>query len=96
MHTLLLLDIKANENRYMTVNQAIEYLFKVESERREKVFDSNTLCVGIARIGSPEQKILSGTAEQLFLQDFGKPLHCLIVPGNMHFMEEDMLKVFRI
>ena len=26
--------------------------------------------------------------------DFGKPLHCLIIPGKLHFMEEEMLKLF--
>jgi diphthine synthase len=31
-HTLVLLDIQANENKYMTVNQGLKYLMKVKDE----------------------------------------------------------------
>jgi len=96
VHTLVLLDIKAAENRFMTVNEAITYLLEIESKRDEKAFTEDTLCVGIARIGSDEQLIVSGTASQLKVHDFGKPLHCFIVPGNLHFIEEDMLKNYSV
>ena len=28
--------------------------------------------------------------------DFGKPPHCLIIPGKLHFVEEEMLQMFRL
>jgi len=28
-------------------------------------------------------------------EDFGKPPHCLIVPGKMHFLEEEFLDSYR-
>lgn len=96
VHTLVLLDIKASENKYMTVNEAISYLLEIESSRNENVFTAETICVGIARIGSDDQKIVSGTAGTLKDYDFGKPLHCLIVPGNLHFIEEDMIKNYSV
>ncbi|MBN2881844.1 diphthine synthase [Candidatus Woesearchaeota archaeon] len=95
-HTLCLLDIKADQGRFMTVNEGISYLLDIEKERGENIFTPDTICVGVARLGSSESLIVSGKASELLDYDFGKPLHSLIVPGNMHFMEEDMLNVFRI
>ena len=92
LHTLLLLDIDAEHNKYMTIKEAIEYLLRVEDKRKEKVFTRITTCVGVARLGSEKPKIISGTAEQLLKADFGEPLHSLIVPGELHFVEEDAIK----
>lgn len=94
LHTLVLLDIKLDENRFMTVNQAIDYLLEIENERKENIFKKDTLCIGISKLGSDNQKIISGPSEKLLNINFGEPLHCLIVPGNLHFIEEDMIKFF--
>ncbi|MBW2990069.1 diphthine synthase [Candidatus Woesearchaeota archaeon] len=92
LHTLLLLDIDAEKNRFMTIKEAVEYLLKVEDKRREKVFTKQTKCIGVARLGSDKPKIVYDTAEKLLKVDFGEPLHALIVPSELHFMEEDGLK----
>jgi diphthine synthase len=92
LHALLLLDLRPDEQRFMTVNQAIQYLLHIESNRKENVFTEDTLCIGCARIGCKDFKIKFGKAKDLMHEDFGKPLHCLIIPGTMHFMEEDALK----
>jgi diphthine synthase len=94
-HTLLLLDIHADEEKYMTINEAIEYLLKVEEKRKEGVFKKETLCVGAARLGSQQPTIVAGTAQELLKTDFGGPLHSLLVPGKLHFMEEDALKQWK-
>ncbi|MBI1936038.1 diphthine synthase [Candidatus Woesearchaeota archaeon] len=95
LHTLFLLDLNPEEEKFMTVNDAIRYLLKVELKRNEKLFSEKTLCVGCARIGSENQIIKSGSAKDLLKFDFGKPVHCLIVPGKMHFMEEEALSLWR-
>jgi diphthine synthase len=94
LHTLCLLDIKKDLEKYMTVNEAIEILLKIESKRGENVFTNETFCVGCARLGG-DFVIKAGKASELLKFDFGKPLHCLIVPGKMHFMEEDILSNFK-
>jgi diphthine synthase len=78
----------------MSVNYAINYLLMIEHKREEKVFTKDTFCVGVARLGSSESKIVAGTAEELLDVDFGEPLHSLIVPGKLHFVEEDALKMW--
>ena len=93
LHTLVLLDIKFDKQKFMTVNEAIQILLNIEEKRKENVFTKDTLCVGVARLGSENQCIKAGSAEKLLGFDFGKPLHCLIVPGTLHFMEEEMINL---
>ena len=93
LHTLILLDLRPQEKRFMSVNDAISYMLKIESKRKENIFTEKTMCVGCARIGG-NFKIKYGTAKQLLKADFGPALHCLIVPGNLHFIEEDALKMW--
>ncbi len=85
LHTLVFLDLKPEENRFMTINEAIKILI-------EAGMDENQLIVGLARIGSDNQTIKSGKAKELIDFDFGKPQHILIVPGELHFMEEEALR----
>lgn len=58
------------------------------------VYDENTKCVGLARVGSKTQKIVYGTMNELLNIDFGEPLHSFVIPGHTHFIEEDVLKMY--
>lgn len=110
LHTLLLLDIKVKEpskddikksndqvmpSKFMTIKEAIKTLLTIENKRKENVFTEETYCIGCARIGS-DNVIKYGKAKDLLVQDFGPELHCLIIPGKLHFMEEEMLGLYKI
>lgn len=95
LHTLFLLDLNLDEEKFLAINDAMRYLLKVELKRNNKIFSEKTLCVGCARIGSEDQVIKAGTAKELLKFNFGKTVHCLIVPGKLHFMEEEGLKVWK-
>ena len=94
LHTLFLLDLNPEEEKFMSVNDAIRYLLKVELKRNERIFSEKTLCIGCARIGSENQIIKAGSAKDLLKYNFGNPVHCLIVPGKLHFIEEEALKLY--
>ncbi len=94
MHTLVLMDLKEKEN--VTIKEAIEYLLGLEQRKKKNVFTPETTCVGCARLGSKNATIKFGTALQLMKQKFGKAPYCLIVPGSLHFKEEEYLEMFRI
>jgi diphthine methyl ester synthase len=112
MHTLCLLDIKVKEPdfsammrgrteylppRFMTVNAAAEQLLEAEETHKEGVYNgSRTLCVGLARMGQDTQCIRVGTLNELRDFDFGSPLHSLIVCGDLHELELEVLKQFLI
>jgi len=112
LHTLCLLDIKVKEPdfeamkrgkivylppRFMTVNEASDQLIEAEEARAGGAYIPNkTLCVGLARLGQPDQCIIAGTLEELKEKDFGAPLHCLIICGEVHDMELEALKPYLI
>jgi diphthine synthase len=50
--------------------------------------------VGVARLGSASQKIITASLEQMACIDLGDPLHSLVVTGHLHFLECDMLRQF--
>ena len=58
--------------------------------------DENTLCVAMARIGWDNQKIISGKMTTVLNSDVGPPLHSLVIVGETHFIEADMLKLFAV
>lgn len=90
-HTLVLLDIRAHENRYMTANEGLEYLLKIEKERNQNIASEDSLAVVIARAGSDNPVVRADKIKNLIKEDFGGPLHCLIIPGELHFMEAEYL-----
>lgn len=111
LHSLCLLDIRVKEPsleslcrgkkeyeppKYMTINTAVEQLLEVEETRKEDVYNDSTLCVGLARLGSSTEKIVAAPMKDLLTVDFGLPLHCLIITGSTHPMENEMLKYFTI
>jgi len=94
LHTLCLLDLKPVENKFMTIKEALEVLEKIEAKKKEKMINKELLAVGCARLGSDDAMIKAGTFSKLKKVNFGKPPYCLIIPGKLHFMEEEMLKIY--
>jgi len=93
LHTLLLLDIRAEQDRAMTANEAIGIMLGIEKEKMEGVFTEGRLVVVVARAGSDDCLVAADRAEGLLPRDFGKPPHVLVVPGRLHFMEAEALRV---
>lgn len=88
LHTTVYLDIQ--ENRFMTVHEGIDLLEKL----MEGSSDTIPLYVGIARAGSDNPIVAAGSSTQLKHIDFGPPLHVLVIPGTLHEIEEEYLKIF--
>ena len=69
---------------------------KITSSHLFLAITSKTLCVGLARVGWDSQKIIAGKMEDIMTADLGPPIHSLVIPGKMHFLELDMLKQFAL
>jgi len=91
LHTLLFLDIK---EKAMSINEAIKIIMQVEEEEKKNIFSMEKLCIGLSQLGSLEPIIKAGKAKELLKFDFGMPPHTLIIPAELHFMEEEYLKTF--
>jgi len=94
LHTLMLLDLKPELHQFLTVNGALEILLQIEARKKEHLITTKTLAVGCARLGADNFLVKSGTVAEILKFDFGKPPHCLIFPGKMHFLEEEMVKMW--
>jgi diphthine synthase len=96
LHTLFLLDLKPDQDKFMTVNQAIEVLEDIESRKKENLISKNTLIIGCARLGCDNFIVKAGKLDEVKKFDFGKPPHCLIIPGKIHFSEEEMVELWKV
>ena len=110
LHTLVLLDIKtaepSKENlrkginkpepaRFLTVSKGLDILKKIELKRKEKIISDDMIVIGVARLGSEKQLIISGTIKEIMKKDFGAPLHSIIIPGKLHDIEKEMLETWK-
>lgn len=84
--------------RFMTVAECAKQMLEIEEERNEGICTpEETLAVGVARLGTENQKIVSGTLKELAEQDLGEPLHSLVVVGKKcHDLERDYVREFAV
>jgi diphthine synthase len=94
LHTLCLLDIKANEKRFLSINEALKVLLAIEKKRNEEIVTPETVAVGVARAGSPAPTLKAGFVKDLVNWDFGAAPQSLIFTGDLHFMEAEALMAF--
>ena len=81
--------------KFMGVNEGIEVLEDIEKRLGEKVITDDTLVVGCARLGHENFIVKFGKLSEIKKFDFGGPLHCLVIPGDLHFSEEEMLHLWK-
>jgi len=88
LHTLILLDVRAERSKQLTIGEAATKLLAADAALEQSVG------IGVARIGSEDQFVLSGRLGRLQGENFGKVPHSLVIPGRLHFMEAEALKAF--
>ncbi|MDQ1262076.1 MAG: diphthine synthase [Euryarchaeota archaeon] len=93
LHTMLFLDIQSDSTeRYMTVNEGAALLLEMQEAAGGRLLNE-TLGIGIARAGSDDATVKADLLPRLHCYDFDGPLHILIVPAKLHFMEAQALTV---
>ncbi len=88
LHTMLFLDIQ--DERYMTVNEGAELLLEMEKNADGQILQGQ-VGIGIARAGSDDAVVRADLLSNLSNHDFGGPLHIMVVPARLHFMEAKAL-----
>ncbi len=99
LHTLVLLDLRLDEGKAMTIPEAVRILLELEEEyaRREGVKPriSGARLVGVARAGLPDERCVWGTPEEVASASYPPPPHSLVVLApRLHPMEEEALNLF--
>lgn len=92
LHTLCLLDIKTDENRFMTANEAIKHILYAEEQTRQGFFSPDTKLFVVCRFATDREFVAYDCAKSLLEMDFGEPLHSLIIPAKLSFIEEEFVE----
>ncbi|KAF6200430.1 hypothetical protein GE061_006733 [Apolygus lucorum] len=83
---------------FMTVAQAADQLLQICAQKKEggeePVINGQTEAVGVARVGSDDQKIIYKTLTEIASTDLGPPLHSLVIVGDIDIMEQEYLTCF--
>lgn len=87
LHTLLLLDLKLEENKAMTIPEAVELIIDLD----EKKSLENIIGVGMARLGSSDEKIVADRLINLGNYEYPPPPHSIIIVAKPHPIELDNL-----
>jgi diphthine synthase len=85
MHSLLLLDID------MDTSEGIQILMQIEQTKKGRLIDSDTKFIAASGIGSSDSKMMYNKALEIVKRPMEPPA-VLILPGKLHFTEEDFLK----
>ncbi len=96
LHTLLLLDVISEREKYMKPNEGIQILLNTEEKMGKDVFTEDTEIVVFGRAGSENSLIVFGKVKDLMNKDFGEPPFIIILPARLHFSESEYLEFFRV
>ncbi len=94
LHTLVLLDIKADESYFMTANQGLAILLDLAERTGNRWFSAATQVGVVARAGADTPLRRTGSVGAVKDVDFGPPLHCIVVPGELHDIEAAAWRTF--
>lgn len=93
LHTLVYLDIKVDSGEYGT-DTATAYMTADQAAALLSDPLDELLGIAIARAGSPHPVVVGDMLSSLATEDFGEPLHLLVLPGDLHTMERTALTAF--
>jgi diphthine synthase len=96
LHTLVLLDIKADEGYFMTANEGLGLLLDLAERTGNTWFDRQTRAGVVARAGSDVPLCVTGAVGVLRDAPFGPPLHCIVIPGQMQVVEQEAFAMLRL
>ncbi len=94
LHTLVLLDLRPDEGRFLTAGAALAVLRERDSDG--SILGEETEVAVAARVGRDDVAGFFGAVRVLRSIDFGPPPHAIVVPApELHFEEAEALARFR-
>jgi diphthine synthase len=93
LHTLCLLDVLAEENRYMEPKEGLKILLEIEKKRKERIISEEEEVVIFSKAGSEKPLIVFGKIKDLIKKEVEIPA-VIIIPGILHFTEKEFLLLY--
>jgi diphthine synthase len=91
LHTLVLLDLRPDERRFLGAGEALRMLSSGPG-----ALAPGTPAAVVARVGQESAAGWYGPIDRLVDVDFGPPLHAVVVPAELHFEEAAALERYRV
>ncbi len=93
LHTLVLLDLR-EDGTFLDAKEALRSLLEMAEGKGTPEFGPATLVCVLSRVGGPDTRASADRVDGLLAKDLGPPPQCLVVPGELHFLEKDALVAF--
>ena len=90
-HTLLLLEYDVEKESGVEPAFVFKRLLDAEKNFKRGVLSDATLAIVLGRVGMKDQEMSGGPMGTLQGESFGRAPHCVIIPGRLHFTEEEAL-----
>lgn len=91
LHTIVLLDLRLEHGKAMTIHEAVEILLKLDDELENRLDDS--LAIGVARLSWRDERIQADLLPRLRKYYFPPPPHSLVIVSNPLPVEIEGLKL---
>jgi diphthine synthase len=99
-HTLVLTeyshDEKTGQPFFLDPSTVLKMLLDAEKDTRYHIFSDDTFVIVASRLGADDQRITAGRIKSLAGVGFGSGPHSIIIPGSLHFTEEEALEALTI
>jgi diphthine synthase len=91
LHTLVLLDLKVEESRAMSIPEAVDILIELDYRNmlRER------LSIALARLGWKDEKICAEQLYKLKNYRYPPPPHSLVIVGRLDPVEEEIVEYWK-
>lgn len=89
LHTLCLLDVISEENKYMKINEGLQILLLGD------VIKKDDKIVVFTKAGSDNSVIIYDSADDLIKNDIKDIPAVIIIPGKLHFTEKEYLELIK-
>ena len=96
LHTILLLDVDIESNKYLTVKEALEYLLEMEKEFSENVINEEDFIVVISRGCMEDERIIFGKIKEIIHLDIKLPATLIYLSEKLSSIEIEFLSQFKI
>jgi len=93
LHTLVLLDLKES-GETMSVAEALDYLMEKEKSEKGDVLTEKDMVCALGDVGSGDPEVVCDTMENLAKREMKSRIFCIVIPGDLHFMEKEALLTF--
>ena len=95
-HTIILTEYRHDEDGsefFLKPNYVMSKLLEIEKDITYEIVSEDSFLIVVSRIGTDNQKIVSGKIKSLIDLEYGRGPHSIIFPAKFHFTEQEAIMI---